>query len=199
MSIAEYLTVQGRAADLLEAGKRSFLHVGYEKSAVSMIAEHSGISMAHIYNFYPSKLDLACAVVGAEIAKLAARLETTVDPNASASARLQDVLLRELTECAELLQRYPGLLSCLAIIKKRRPEFYNRVVGVIRPILETVLRSGNMAEEFEVRDVKQTALLIHSATSRYRYAEELIEAPMDDVRAEYRALTRLLLKGVERR
>lgn len=199
MSIAEILTAKGRAADLLSAARAAFLRRGYKKTSVSEIADASGISMAHIYNFYPSKIDLACAVVAAEVVKLVARLETATNPNASASARLSKFLLMEFDETYRLLNLNEGLLDCLQVIERKRPDDFNELFRLVRQPMHTILHSGNLAEEFDLRDVRQVARNIHAATMKFRFPQLHSQEPYEIQRQECIGVIKLILKGVERR
>ncbi|WP_310621728.1 TetR/AcrR family transcriptional regulator [Flexibacterium corallicola] len=199
MAAMEYLTVQGRAADVLEAARKSFLTKGYKGSAIAKIAETSDISMAHIYNFYPSKMDLACAVVGNEVMKMIARLENAADHNASATDRLKQVLLFEFQETFRLLEQNPGLASCMQAIASKRRSYFDKLRYQSRPIIETVLRSGNFSEEFDVQDVRRTSKLIHFATTKFRYAQLFGEEDPAVLREECTGVVMLILKGLEKR
>ena len=199
MSIAEILTAKGRAADLLSAARDAFLAQGYKATSVSELAERSGISMAHIYNFYPSKLDLVCAVVSAEAVKLVARLETTMDPNASASARLSKFLLMEFEETYRLLASHNGLSDCLKIIQVKRTEHYHELFRLVRQPIYTILNSGNLAEEFDLREISQVTRYIHAATMKFRFPQLHSSDPYELQRKECIGVIKLILRGVERR
>lgn len=199
MSIAEILTAKGRAADLLSSARDAFLAQGYKATSVSELAERSGISMAHIYNFYPSKLDLVCAVLGAEVAKLVARLETATDPNASASARLSKFLLMEFEETYRLLALYSGLSDCLKVVQIKRPEHYEELFRLVRQPMYTILHSGNLAEEFDLREVNHVARHIHAATMKFRFPQLYSSEPYEVQRKECIGVIKLILRGVERR
>jgi len=199
MSIAEILTAKGRAADLLSAARDAFLSQGYKKTSVSEIADASGISMAHIYNFYPSKIDLALAVVAAEVVKLVARLETATDPNASASARLSKFLMMEFDETYRLLELNKGLGDCLQLLERKRPDDFKELVRFVRQPMHTILHSGNLAEEYDLRDVSQVARDIQAATMKFRFPQLHSQEPYEVQRKECIGVIKLLLKGVERR
>ncbi len=199
MSIAEILTAKGRAADLLSAARNAFLTQGYKKTSVSEIADASGISMAHIYNFYPSKIDLALAVVAAEVVKLVARLETATDPNASASARLSKFLMMEFDETYRLLELNEGLGDCLRILEQKRPSDFEELFRFVRQPMHTILHSGNLAEEFDLRDVNQVARNIQAATMKFRFPQLHSKEPYEAQRKECIGVIKMLLKGVERR
>ncbi|KZL15894.1 TetR/AcrR family transcriptional regulator [Pseudovibrio ascidiaceicola] len=199
MSIAEILTAKGRAADLLAAARDAFLTQGYKKTSVSEIADASGISMAHIYNFYPSKIDLACAVVAAEVVKLVARLETATDPNASASARLSKFLMMEFEETYRLLELNKGLADCLQVLEQKRPEDFEELFRLVRQPMHTILHSGNLAEEFDLREVSQVARHIHAATMKFRFPQLHSHEPYEMQRKECIGVIKLVLRGVERR
>ncbi|KZL20503.1 Bacterial regulatory protein, tetR family [Pseudovibrio axinellae] len=199
MSIAEILTAKGRAADLLSAARAAFLSQGYKKTSVAEIAEASEISMAHIYNFYPSKIDLACAVVAAEVVKLVARLETITDPNASASARLSKFLLMEFEETYRLLELNRGLADCLQVVERKRPQDYEELFRFVRQPIHTILHSGNLAEEFDLREVRQVARHIHAATTKFRFPQLHSAEPHEIQRKECVGVIKLILRGVEKR
>ncbi|WP_102868134.1 TetR/AcrR family transcriptional regulator [Pseudovibrio exalbescens] len=199
MAIGEVLAARGRAADVLEAARVAFLKNGYSKTSIAEIAQGSGISMAHIYNFYPSKLHLVCAVVDAEIAKLVARLETAVDPNASAAARLSMLLLLELEETHKLIQQHKGMLGCLQIIMQKRPRHTEELLRLTRYPIETILKSGVLADEFEIRNTKKAALTIQAATTKFRFPQLWSDTDYSILREQCVNVIRMLLKGIERR
>ncbi|MDD7909739.1 TetR/AcrR family transcriptional regulator [Pseudovibrio exalbescens] len=199
MAIGEILAARGRAADVLEAASSAFLKNGYAKTSLAEIAKGSGISMAHIYNFYPGKLHLVCAVVDAEIARLVARLETAVDPNASAAARLSMLLLLELEETHRLIDQHKGMRSCLQVIMSKRPRHTEELLRLTRHPIETILRSGVLAEEFDIRNSKKAAITIQSATTKFRFPQLWSDTDYSILREQCVSVIRMLLKGIERR
>ncbi|WP_068311378.1 TetR/AcrR family transcriptional regulator [Polycladidibacter hongkongensis] len=199
MSLEEALTARGRAADVLVAARETFLSSGYGKSSVALIAENSGISMAHIYNFYRNKLELGCAVVAAEMAKHLARLENTVDPNASPSMRFQALMMAEFEDSYDLLSDNPGLVSCFEVIIAKRPELISTHLRALRSPLKAILHSGVMAEEFDIVPIDRTARALQDATVKFRFPQLQGYHDRQKLKDECKAVLQLLLKGIEYR
>ncbi|WP_068085042.1 TetR/AcrR family transcriptional regulator [Polycladidibacter stylochi] len=198
MSTAEVLTAQGRAKDVLRAAKAIFLHKGYKASSIAEIAETSGISMAHIYNFYKNKMELACAVVSAEYAMLVARLEASADPNASASIRLTNYLLMIFDETARLQREYSGLMSCLELVKNKRPHLHVAHEVMLRQPLIVLIDSGKLSDEFKLQASELWAQALLDATEQFRFTPIQTHEEMVAYRARLKTVIQLCLKGLER-
>jgi len=72
-----------RRAQLLDAAQEIFVAQGYHAASMDDIAAHAGISKPVLYQHFPGKLELYCALLDAHVADLVARvreaLERTTD------------------------------------------------------------------------------------------------------------------------
>jgi AcrR family transcriptional regulator len=179
-----------RQVDLLEAATRVFARDGIAKAKMADIAAEAGISVSSIYDYYPSKEDLAYEIPIRRLARFYAEFVAEALPLATMRERLHLFLsmatdyARRNPDWARLLylEIWPSVLIEEARVRRAVDDFGRIVVAMIR--------EGSRRGEWDAKlDPYRTATILMGSITHmiitwllYRRPENLSKAtkPMVD-------------------
>ena len=129
-----------RQLDLLEAATRVFARDGIAKAKMADIAAEAGISVSSIYDYYPSKEDLAYEIPIRRLAQFYAEFQAQALPLATMRERLHLFLsmatdyARRNPDWARLLylEIWPSVLIEEARVRRAVDDFGRIVVAMVR-------------------------------------------------------------------
>jgi AcrR family transcriptional regulator len=179
-----------RQQDLLEAATRVFARDGIAKAKMADVAAEAGISVSSIYDYYPSKEDLAYEIPIQRLAQFYAEFLAQAPQRVTMRERLQLFLLmaadyaRRNPDWARLLylEIWPSVLIEEARVRRAVDDFGRIVVEM--------LREGSRLGEWDANlDPYRTATILMGSVTHliitwllYRRPENLSQAakPMVD-------------------
>jgi AcrR family transcriptional regulator len=80
---------QARRRQLLDAAREVFVASGYHAAAMDEIAERAGVSKPVLYQHFPSKLELYCALLDVHTHDLVTRVRAALDSTTENELRVQ--------------------------------------------------------------------------------------------------------------
>lgn len=78
---------------ILDAGRREFSHKGFAKASMRSIASQVGVGVGNLYNYYPSKDSLFCAILAPVISSFESMFERHHGDYADAMDMIQEEYL----------------------------------------------------------------------------------------------------------
>lgn len=150
-----------RQLDLLEAATRVFARDGIAKAKMADIAAEAGMSVSSIYDYYPSKEDLAYEIPIRRLAEFYAEFLEQAPPLTTMRDRLRLFLsmatdyARRNPDWARLLylEIWPSVLIEEARVRRAVDDFGRIVVAMLR-------EGGRRGEWDAKRDPYQTATIL---------------------------------------
>ncbi|AXS39031.1 TetR/AcrR family transcriptional regulator [Breoghania sp. L-A4] len=185
-----------KSTAILNAAARRFRRDGFTKTSLADIAADCSISMAHIYNFYDSKIALACAVVEGAVEEIIATIEMGIAQEAPATEQMTQALLLEFDTTYRFSENNTGFLSCLNAVSEKRAEFWGNLLRRLRGPLTAILRNGRDTGVFPLRDPARTAELVQTAMMPFRFPQRLGPTRQARLRADCFGVVELLVYGV---
>lgn len=191
---------QAHRAALLDAALTRFGAQGYHKTGLAEIAQDAGISMAHIYNFFPDKQSLALETLTIQSDRLARSIKAEATRKADApAAQIAQFLREELDQTHALLEQSPGLVSVMDMCARKAPDIANAMLAQFRSGLTQILTLGHLSGALRVDDAEWTAEIIQIATLKFRFPQWSNQLSLPALQHELEGVTRLLLEGLVRR
>lgn len=185
-------------SSIFKAAQARFSRHGYGKTTMAEIASDCDVSPAHLYNFFPGKLEIAAAIVRNDADKLVASLSKVVNrKNAKAPAQLRSFLMTEMRERYKKLDGNPGALELALRVAEERPEAAEMSMTAADDLLVALLKDGQKSKQLKMKSAKAAADAIQLATLRFRYAWVLAETPLKQLEKELDGVIALLLDGVK--
>lgn len=152
-----------RRSEILERATELFIQRGYDNTSINEIIARAGISKGAFYHHFQSKEDLieALAARYAEEAAAAARPvieDESLDSFSRLTAFLASTRARKLESADELRTTFEPLF------RPENVQLYHRtqkaIVGVMRPVLATIIAQGIEEKCFDVPDADEAADVI---------------------------------------
>lgn len=188
-----------RRQEILRAAVRVFARDGIAGARVGDVAAEAGVPVSSVYDYYPSKQDLAYAVPTARMGKFYAEFAEAARAASTARERLQlylwltaDFARRDPDWARTLyLEVWPSVLVKEARVRECLDDFARIVIALIR--------DGGARGEWPVdRNPYQTATILIGSTSQLIITWLLYRQPRDLMRATTQLIDRLTpLLGME--
>ena len=106
---------------ILNAGRESFFALGFSKVTMDELATQLGISKKTMYKYFPSKDDLADAVMNWHLREMAVKIKEIVNADVDYLDKLHNLWMY----MAEIYSRVSK--QCQDDIRKNRPELWKRI------------------------------------------------------------------------
>ncbi|MDH5377629.1 MAG: TetR/AcrR family transcriptional regulator [Gammaproteobacteria bacterium] len=186
--------------NIVEAARNRFLIYGVGKTTMNEIAEDVKMTAGNLYRYFENKKDIAAACALACISESCEKLNEIAD-NGSLSAReqLTQYVLTLLELNIEMSQEQPKLGELIEFVSRERQEMIVFHVESQAHIIGKILTRGNSTQEFEVRDIVQTAKTIYSSLVLFDIPNFLHVYPKDEFRRLARSLVELLINGLAKK
>ncbi|MFT6556396.1 TetR/AcrR family transcriptional regulator [Sneathiella sp.] len=185
--------IQGQ---IIQAAQARFLTYGYGKTTMVELGEDVGLSPAHLYNFFPAKLDIAVAIVVEESRRQARELSLFLDPSKRAAQILPLYFMEELSLNYQAREEHPGMSDLRALVKKRKPLIARECTQIFAENMGQYLRSRMQKGEIAGRDPDRTAEILHNATFLFRNLDSAGEASLDSLKRQLDDIMTALLRGI---
>ncbi|BDP43424.1 TetR family transcriptional regulator (plasmid) [Deinococcus aetherius] len=184
-------------ARLLGAAARLFAERGYEGTTTNHIAEHAGVSVGSLYQFFPDKAALLASLQATWTGQLRLALDAVLRD--AANQPLEDVIDHVLGVHTRLNADPPGLLGLLLVTPSATSEQENETVraevqGRLEGILE--VRAPGLGPE---RRSAVARMSIHITNGLYVLGGSgggADPAVREEVRAALLAYLRPIVRGV---
>jgi len=180
---------------ILDTAKTLLRRYGGDKMTVVDIARAMEMSHANVYRFFKTKSEMLDAIVDDWLSKVEEFVEEIAKRPASASARIEAVVLelhrkrrQKLLEDAELFETYRRVVELRPDVLAKRRE---KILNVFKRLLETGVENG----EFQPIDCHQTATVLKDATSLFLHPLMIPTALNEDTEARARNVVRAILAG----
>ncbi|MBL4864162.1 MAG: TetR/AcrR family transcriptional regulator [Rhodobiaceae bacterium] len=187
-----------RRAEILAVAEQRLLSGGYKNMSVDALALACGVSPAHLYNFFPAKIDIALALVEHEWQRLISQVRVQAK-SGKAVGRLKRFLLAELEVSFTFLEEHPAYHEVLERIGRQRPQAANALLAAGRQYLVEILEAGCAEGSFSIADQMKMAETIQIAMLKFRFPQLITQLPLAGLRAEAVSVIDCLLKGIESR
>jgi AcrR family transcriptional regulator len=196
--VAAKASTQTRDA-ILEAAKTVLRRYGHDKMTVVDIARSLGMSHANVYRFFATKSDILDAIIDQWLSKLEAFVEAIARRQATASARLEAVVLelhrkrkQKLRDDAEVFETYRRVVEIRPDAAARRRE---KIVNIFQRLIEEGIQDG----EFLPVDSRKAAIALKDATSLFLHPFLIPTTLNQESEARARQVVRLMLAGFSNR
>jgi len=183
--------ILGVAAVLLKSG-------GYKRMSVEALSAACRVSPAHLYNFFPAKIDIAVALADHESHALIARVKARAKSGAPVQ-RLKKFLIADLEITYEFLEANPHYQEVLDRIGRQRPKAANALLAAARVHLSEILQAGNAEGSFAIKDATSIAETLQIAMLKFRFSQMITQLSLADLKREAEGVIECLLKGIESR
>ncbi len=145
---------------IVDATARVLVRDGYEKASTNRVAEAAGVSVGSLYQYFPSKEALVCAVMERHCEEMVALFENGLSELASVGAPLEaaaNVMVRQMIACHEvdpklhrvLMEEVPriGRLAKMDEMERRITELIAAFLAARR-------------EEIEIDDLEMASFIL---------------------------------------
>jgi AcrR family transcriptional regulator len=182
-----------RQQEILRAALRVFARDGISRARLGDIAVEAGVPVSSIYEYFPSKEDIAYAVPRIHLARFYEEYAATAAANLAAGERLRRYLwlacdfARRNPDWARTLylEIWPSVLITDSPVRQSLDDY-------VRVILR-LLREGEFRGEWEAgHDHYQTAAILNGAVNQVIITWLLYRRPRDLMKAVNAMLSRLL-------
>ncbi len=145
---------------ILDAARKRFAYYGFSKVTMDEIASDLGMGKASLYYYFPTKDALYEMVLINEFEQFANTIESIIKEEPDPKA-----LFREFT--AQRLEYFKNLANLRAIsfnessdTRFQQYELFRKFQFIEVEILQRILKAGDEKGVFDIKDTKETALLI---------------------------------------
>lgn len=144
----------------IEVARQLFARKGVENTTMNDIAEASEKGRRTIYTYFKNKRDIYEAVVESESDRLIRHLKLIVSKPISSEEKLKEYVMQRFDMMSEIVQRNGSLRARffrdLRKVNTARRRISKREMALLRIILQEGVDSG----EFQIDNVKDTAVII---------------------------------------
>lgn len=149
--------------NLIDVAQRLFARKGVDNTTMNDIAEASQRGRRTLYTYFSSKYDIYKAVIESELNELYSRLEEVIKRDIPADEKLILLAFNRLRAVKEVVSRNGTLRADffrdIWQVENVRKEFDKKEIHY----LEEIIQDGCDNGIFEIKNVKQTAELLHYA------------------------------------
>lgn len=185
----------------IEVARQLFARKGVENTTMNDIASASDKGRRTIYTYFKSKRDIFNAVIENETDEVLLRLRKIVAKPISAEEKLYEYVGCRLETMREIVSRNGSLRAGFFRDVRKVDRARSIISKKETALLMDILHSGNDSGEFNVRNVKEWAIVITNALHGLDVPfirDSLSEYGMDENRVK-RVLTDMILNGVKTR
>jgi AcrR family transcriptional regulator len=185
-------------ARILEVAEAQFRRIGYHKTSVADIASELGMSTANVYRFFPSKGAITEAICGLVVNEVAEIASTIARPSAPASEKLDRLLTAVHHHGKATLTKEKRMHDLIVAAMQENWAIIKAHIERMLTILETIIREGIEAGEFEVDDSAAAAHAVYTAFAPFLHPlliEHCLELG-EDTEVGLRAQIRFCLKAL---
>ncbi|MBX9843331.1 MAG: TetR/AcrR family transcriptional regulator [Xanthobacteraceae bacterium] len=188
-------------ARIMEAADALFRRLGFAKTTVADIASELGMSPANVYRFFPSKNAIVQALCQRCLAELEAKVWAVARSREPAPERLQRLVLEVLAYHKENLLEEQRVSDLVRFAMQESWQAIMAHKEIHRTVVELILRDGIEAGDFDPVDPRETSATIQRALVGFCHPILLEQGLQegDNLEADARAVTRLLLRGITKR
>lgn len=188
-------------ARIMETAEALFRRLGYAKTAVADIAAELGMSPANIYRFFSSKNAIVEAICRRCLGELEEKAWAAARAKVPAAHRLERLVLEILHYHLDNFTTEKRVHDIVLIAIEDNWDAIRAHKGVIRNVIELILRDGIDAGEFAPTDAPATAGLI--MRSLIAFMHPLVIAQMlhddEDLDAAARGSVHFLIRAIAKR
>jgi AcrR family transcriptional regulator len=187
-----------RREQILDAAEDLLRRYGIEKTNIVDVAKALGLSHTAVYKYFPTKLAVQEAVAARWLNRITQPMADIATSPSDAEQTLRrwvtglvDVKRRTAREDCELFQVYHALAeSAEGAVAHHMDQLARQLAHIIEHGIET--------REFRVRDSRQAAQAVLTATVRFHHPHFLSKGdPQQPTEAESRKVMDLLLAGLK--
>lgn len=187
-----------RRTEILSVAAALLKNGGYKRMSVEALGTACRVSPAHLYNFFPAKIDIAVALAEHEIHALIAKVKARAK-SGKPGQRLKKFLIADLELTYEFLDAKPHYQEVLERIGRQRPKAANDLLAASRVYLAEILHAGNAEGSFAIKDADATAETLQIAMLKFRFSQMITQLSLGDLKREAEGVIECLLKGIESR
>jgi len=183
---------------IMDVADRLFRQVGFAKTTVADIAAELDMSPANVYRFFASKNAIVEAICRRCLAELDARAWEIARSRGSAPARLERLILEILAYHKANLLTDKRVNDIVLIAIEDSWDAIEAHKGVIRSVVELIIRDGIAAGEFEKVDPAETSELLMRSLVAFVHPVLISQCLTDDgdVEAQAKASIRFSLRAI---
>lgn len=185
-------------ARIIETAEALFRRLGFTKTAVADIASELGMSPANIYRFFASKHAIVQAICTKCLGELDQRAWAVAHSPGSAAERLERLVLEILAYHRENMLTEQRVHDMVLVAIEHNWSAIVAHKEIMRTIIETILRSGVEAGEFEAINPRETSFIVMRSLIAFCHPVLVAQALQDghDLEQEARASVRFLLRAI---
>jgi AcrR family transcriptional regulator len=187
-----------RRDEILRVAEARLLEGGYKNMSVTTLANACRVSPAHLYNFFPAKIDIASALAERECHHLINQGREQ-SRSGKPGGRVKRLLLAELKLTFAFLEKHPAYLEVLERMGRERPQVANKLLAASRLPLSEILQAGLDDGSFQLKNVEGAAETIQIAMLKFRFPQLMTQLSLEKLCVEAEGVTDFLLKGIEAR
>jgi AcrR family transcriptional regulator len=152
----------GTREAILEAARRQFAELGYDRTTLRSVAAEAGVDPALVVHFFGSKKQLFLAGVELPIDPLALAEELAAAPRSEVGARMATFLLTAM-EDPDVRRRWIGMIRAAT----SEPEAATRLRAILETRLFTPLAEALGAEDAQFRATLAGSHIVGIGMARY--------------------------------
>ncbi len=154
-------TINKTRALFLNAARRLFALVGYDRTTMNDIAVESKRGRRTLYTYFKNKNEVFSAVIEQELESLSIELASIVDAPMNATRKLFLYIQRRLELISEVVRRNGSLNAAffqdISLVERARLRFDIQETRA----LQKILKEGVTTMEFDIPDTRFISILLH--------------------------------------
>lgn len=148
---------------IIKAAAKRFAKYGFYKTTIEEIAYDLNKVKSSLYYYFKTKEELFKAVIESALQKLWASIDSSIASCKTNKEKLFALITSHLQSFGKITEGYDSILDLYflehAIVQKVRKKYDEKETA----ILSELIRAGNESREFNVKDIKNTAIVIMTA------------------------------------
>jgi AcrR family transcriptional regulator len=187
-----------RKAQILEAAKKVFARLGFERARVDDIAEESGLSKGTLYWYFESKDAIISAIMDQFFAQELAHVRELLDAGLSAKENLlmftrfvtEDIM--KMQPLMSILFEYWSLLLRRKKVKQVLSNYYRSYLEIMVPIIERGISQGEFRQVDAISAAIAIGAVFEGTIVLWGAAPDIV-----DLGEHIEVGVRLLIEGIE--
>jgi len=182
--------------DILDAALERFKHYGLNKTTMAEIAFDVNMSTANLYRYFKNKDEIAQACSRRCLQDRSTQLENIANNKLSADEKISNFFETILNITYEYTQNYPNINELVTNISEKHQSVIHEKNNIERLIIEKILRQGVKEGTFEITNIKETAIAVHSSLHLFQHPVAIKIHNIDTLNEMASAASDLILNGL---
>ena len=185
--------------EILDVALKHFQHFGVGKTAMADIASDVNMSTANLYRYFKNKEEIVVACSQRCLTDRHNQLLSIVNhQNNSATQKLKEFFRESLRYTYNQAANNPNITELVKVITSKHHHIVHEKNQAEKTMIEQILKQGQTQQVFNINDIEQTTLGIHSALHLFQFPVAMDVYPLPDLEKKADAVTALIIKALQK-